>query len=87
MSHFEKLCQYELPENVFNAVMYFAVNCDEKNLQDIDAIGCVVRAQAEQFDRLDDIRAYVSGLKETEDNGINKRINEMLISDCNYGFY
>lgn len=87
MSHFEKLCQYELSADVFNAVMYFAVNCDEKNKQDMEAIGCVIKAQAEKFDRLSDIRAYISELEGVELDSLNKRIDKMLTSVCNYGFY
>ena len=87
MSHFGKLCQNELSAEVFNAVMYFAVNCDENYHQDLDAIGCVIKAQVENFDRLNDIRKYISELHGEKSDVLNKRIDEMLASECNYGFY
>lgn len=87
MSHFEKLCQNELTDEVFNAVMNFVVNCDKRNIQDIEAIGCVIRAQAERYERLNDMRLYLSDLDGSIEIEINELINQMLVSYCTYRFY
>ena len=85
MPHFEKLCTYEIPDDVWLAVLKFAIDSDDK--QDIEAIGCVIKAQAEKFGRLKDIKNYISHLDEEVKDSADKKIQEMLIKRCNYTFY
>ena len=85
MPHFRKLCTCEIPDDVWQAVLEFAIDCDDK--QDIEAIGCVMKAQAEKFGRLKDIKNYISRFDEEIKDSANKKIQEMLMKKCNYTFY
>lgn len=87
MSHFEKLCNEKIPIGVLKAVLDFAIGCqiEENYKQDYEAIGCVVRAQVKKFNRMAEIKKYISSLD--KEKAANKRINEMIKSKCHYNFY
>jgi hypothetical protein len=87
MSHFEKLCKYEIPDDVWKTVLNFAIDCDERNKQDLDAISCVIKAQVEKFGKLEEIKKYISQLDKNKQDIANKRINNMLEYECNYQFF
>lgn len=89
MSHFEKMCQNKIPDDVLKAVLDFALSVEVKDnyKQDFEAIGCVVKAQVENFKRLDEIKKYISSLEKAEQILANVRIKEMIKCDCNYQFY
>jgi NAD-dependent DNA ligase len=86
MEHFGKMCNLRVPDEVLKAVLDFAVGCNEKYRQDFDAIGCVVKAQVEKFQRLDEIKNYISSLDEGKQTNAEKRIKEMISNKCNYSF-
>jgi len=85
--HFEKLCNEKIPNDVLVAVLDFAVGCDDKFKPDIEAIGCVIKAQVEEFDRLSEITNYISLLTKEDQDDANTRINEMINCKCNYQFF
>lgn len=89
MSHFEKLCNHKIPDNVLKAVLDFALEIDVKEnyKQDFEAIGCVVKAQVAKFNRLDEIKKHILSLAKDKQNNADKRINEMINCKCNYQFY
>lgn len=89
MSHFEKMCKYEIPDDVLKAVFDFAIAVEIKDnyKQDFEAIGCVIKAQADDFGRLNEIKKYISLLEKEKQDTANERIDLMLKCKCNYTFY
>lgn len=87
MLHFQRLCSIKIPVYVLNAVLYFAVNCDEKNIQDYNAIGCVIKAQIKKFKVSGDIKKYILTLEKEKQESAMKRISHMKKEICNYSFY
>ena len=87
MSKFQKMCNVKIPEDVLTAVLDFAIECDEKSQNDIEIIGCVIKAQVNNFDRLAEIRKHISLLEADKQDIANKRINEMIERKCNYRFF
>ncbi len=84
MFHFEKMCNVKIPKDVLTAVLDFAIECDEKSKYDIEIIGCVIKAQVNNFERLAEIRKHISLLEGDKQDIANKRINEMIKRKCNY---
>lgn len=76
MSHSEKLCNNPIPDDVFEAVLNFAVNCTEEI--DMEIMGDIVKSQAESFDRMKDIKKYLSLLEKNKKEEATNRINKML---------
>ena len=89
MAHFEKMCSYKIPEDVLKAVLDFALAVEVKDnyMQDFEAIACVLKAQVEKFERLDEINKYISSLNKDKQIFADKRIKEMIKCECNYNFY
>ena len=89
MTHFDKMCNCKIPDDVLKAVLDFAIAVEVKDnyKQDFEAIGCVVKAQVEKFKRLDEITIYISSLDKDKQVLADKRINEMIKCNCNYTFY
>jgi len=87
--HFVKLCNKEIPNDVWEAVLDFALNVEIKGnyTQDFEAIGCVIKAQVEKFGRLKEIKKRISFLDKDNQDAANNRIKEMLNSKCNYQFF
>lgn len=87
MLHFEKMCDVKIPDDVLIAVLNFAVNCDKECEQDFEAIGCVIKAQVDDFNRLTEIKEYIAKLALEKQKDANERIIKMINSQCNYTFY
>lgn len=87
MSHFEKMCNNRIPTNVLTAVIDFLIDCDEKIKQDIEAIGCVLKAQTERFNRFDEIKSYIKSLKLKDESNFIFQVEELIKNDANYYFY
>lgn len=86
MSRIERMCNNNIPNEVFNAVLHFVTKCDEGNKQDLETIGCVVKAQVDKFGRIENIKQYISTLNENLREFTNKRVLDMINSDCTYSF-
>jgi len=89
MAHFEKLCNNIIPNDVWDAVLDFALNVgiEGNYTQDFEAIGCVIKSQAEKFGRLKEIKKRILLLDKDKQEEANKRIRKMLNSKCNYQFF
>jgi hypothetical protein len=87
MPHFEKMCRNRIPEDVLEAVILFLIYDENNFQQDIEAIGCVLKAQAERFNRFDEIKNYVFSLKIKEEKDIMNQIEQLIKNRPNYSFY
>lgn len=86
MPHFEKMCRQKIPNEVWDAVLKFIFESDGKFEQDLEAIGCVVKAQAEKYGRMLEIESFIASLSDTSQEIVSARINKMLNSPCKYYF-
>ncbi|MDP2947636.1 MAG: hypothetical protein Q8N88_05990, partial [Nanoarchaeota archaeon] len=86
-SHFEKLCNVKIPDDVLKTVLDFAIESEKALKQDIEAIACVIKAQAEKFGRMSEIKNYIYLLDKDKQIIADKRIKEMINCRCNYTFY
>lgn len=87
MFHFKMLCSKNIPNDVLTAVIKYAVDCSENEKQDLDTIGCVIKAQAKDFGRLGEIKKHISFLDKDKQVLAEIRINEMIKCECIYTFY
>jgi hypothetical protein len=87
MSNFERMCNVKLPKDVLIAFLGFAIKGKKKSPQDIEAVGCVIKAQVKKFERYLEVKEYISLLKESEQASANKLVNTMINGKCNYSFY
>lgn len=87
MSHFRKMCTIKIPVDVLHAVLSFAIFHDDKNRQDSEAIGCVIKAQIDKFGRIDEIKAYISSLPKNQRVLAKEKIFEYVKRECGYIFY
>lgn len=87
MPHFEKMCRNRIPEEVLEVVILFLINDVNKFEQDTEAIGCVLRAQAKRFNRLDEIKNYVRSLNIPEETEIINQIEQLVETEPGYSFY
>lgn len=87
MSHFEKMCSLKVPDDVFNAVLNFAFKYNKKFREDLDAIGCVLKAQIDKFGRMNEIKKYIQSLTVEEQDLANDKIQDLVKRECNYTFY
>lgn len=86
MFYLQKMIDNPLPDHVWKMVLKFAIHRNESYQMDLEAIGCVIQAQATKFGRkqeiFDRIEVMPPGLKERS----ALRINKMLSDNCNYTF-
>ncbi|WP_291286938.1 hypothetical protein [Flavobacterium sp.] len=87
MSHLKRLCMTRIPADILMAVVLFLIN-DERNIyQDTEAIGFILKAQVEKFDRLEEIISYIKCLKLKNENNIIQQVEELIKKEANYNFY
>jgi len=87
MSHFERMCNYEIPHDVLIKIIDFAIDDKSQSKQDFDAIGCVIKAQVERFARKAEIDEYISTFKEKKKANAKLAISSMIECRCHYQFY
>lgn len=87
MPHFEKMCKNPIPEEVLETVILFLIRDVNKFEQDTEAIGCILRAQAKRFNRLDEIKNYVRSLNLQEEAELLNQIEELIETEPGYHFY
>jgi hypothetical protein len=87
MFHFKMLCSKNIPNDVLIAVINYAVECPENQKHNLEAIGCVIKTQAKDFDRMDEIKKHISLLDKDKQVLAYTRIKEMIKRECNYTFY
>jgi hypothetical protein len=86
MFHFEMLCTKHIPNDVLVAIINYAVECPENLEQNLKLIGCVIKAQAEEFGRLGEIKNHITGLDKCKQVLADTRIKNMIECKCNYTF-
>ncbi|MCD4741589.1 MAG: hypothetical protein K8R67_03760 [Desulfobacteraceae bacterium] len=84
MFYFDQLCDEEFPQDVLIELINFIVVCDPDCEQDINLLGCILKEQIANFDRLPEIKKIVSSLPKKQKTEANKRINLMIQMDCDY---
>lgn len=87
MSHLKRLCTNRIPENVLEAVLIFLIDDEKKILQDIEAIGYILKSQVEKFGRLEEIKYYITSLKLKDENDLINQVEELIKKDPNYNLY
>jgi len=87
MQHFGKMCRNRIPEDVLEAIILLLINDTQKFEQDTEAIGCVLRAQAKRFNRLDEIKKCILSLNLEEEKVILNQIEELIETPPGYHFY
>jgi hypothetical protein len=89
MSHFKRMCETRIPGMILHAVLKFALaqGLKERNLQDYETIGCVVRAQVKRFNRMNEIQHYIATLDSETQTQVKSIIADMISTDCKYIFY
>lgn len=88
MIHIKKMCNTKISDDVLKAVLDFAIGVEVKEnyTQDYEAIGCVVKAQVEKFDRIEDINKYITHLSANIQAKAKNKLTEMIKCECNYQF-
>ncbi len=86
MFHFKMLCSESIPDDVLFAVTKYAIECPDEEKDNLEIIGCVIKAQAEDFSRLEEIKKCVSLVDKEKYLLAESRINEMINRECNYTF-
>lgn len=87
MSHFEKMCNTRIPDDILKAILNLVIKYNEKEENDLDAVGCVIKAQIKDFNRLDEINVYTASLGNNQQKIIDERIKKMVSSKSKYMFY
>lgn len=84
--HFKMLCSKDIPDDVFESVMDYAIECSEGEEQNFETIGCIIKAQAGHIGGLDKINAFVSRLAEEKQGAASERMKKLLVCECGYNF-
>ena len=58
----------------------------DSDKQDLEAIGCVIKAQIDKFGRIEDIKSYISKLPIDDQKSAKEKIFEYAKKECNYIF-
>ena len=67
-------------------MLNFAVQNKDSDKQDLEAIGCVIKAQIDKFGRIEDIKSYISKLPIDDQKSAKEKIFEYAKKECNYIF-
>ena len=84
MFYFEKLCNYRIPISVLGVVVEYIGSCDDKEKQDLELLGCIIKSQVENFKRLQEIQNIMSTFPIENRHIANRRITQMILQPCNY---
>lgn len=84
MIHCQKMIEGRIPNYIWTALVHFALNVSDQ--QDIDALGCIIKAQTAKFRKPRQIYDLIQQLPEPEQKPAKNRIEYMLRSTCQYNF-
>ncbi|MGL6351932.1 MAG: hypothetical protein ACRC2U_19285 [Aeromonas sp.] len=84
MSHVEKMCTTDIPQNVMNAVLNFVYKSN--NSQDLEALTEVIKSQVKTFSKQNQIKVFSSSLPIEDQKTFNTKIEGMLVSESVYDF-
>lgn len=87
MFHFEIMCKEKIPDDVLNSVLTFAIESPDTVNQDFEAVGCIIKAQVERFDRAAEIDTFILHLDEEKKEIAKQRIDYLLNCECPFIFY
>jgi hypothetical protein len=86
MFYMEKMVENAVPDNVWHMIQKFALHRVSGPQIDLDAIGCVVKAQATKFGRKQTIFDEIATMTPELQKRSTERINQMLTQECNFYF-
>ena len=86
MMHYEILCKNEIPDDVFTAILKYALNQNGHIEQNENAIFCIINSQINKYDKLENIQNYIKNLKGKEQEFANKILEKGMKLRCNYIF-
>lgn len=86
MFYIERMINCPIPDNVWKMVLKFALHRNENQQQDLNAIGCVIKSQANRFGRKKEIFDEIAKMSLHIQKRSTERINKMLNDSCNYSF-
>lgn len=84
MSHVEKMCTTDIPQNVMNAVLNFVYKSNDS--QDLEALAEVIKSQVKTFSKQNEIKLFSSSLPIEDQKTFDTKIQEMLASESVYDF-
>ena len=84
MFYFEKLCSYKIPSSMLSLVIEYIGSCDDKEKQDLELLGCIVKSQVENFKRLQEVQNVIHSLPVNSRDVANSRITKMIHEPCKY---
>lgn len=87
MFYAEIMCKEKIPNDVLGAVIKYAIECTDRDNQDYEAVGCIIKAQVEKFDRISEIDTFLMDLDEEQIKIAKQRIDYLLKCECPYIFY
>ena len=84
MFYFERLCYENIPSSMLNVVVEYIGACADEEKQDLELLGCIVKSQAENFNRLPEIKNIISSLPLKNGQIAKRRVAEMVNKPCHY---
>lgn len=76
MSYLEKMCDVEIPKDVFQAVLVFVL--ESTNEQDLGALSDVIKAQVNRFSKSDEIKSFSKNIGEEFEESFLEKVNLMM---------
>ena len=87
MIFWQKLIDEPIPDDIFERLMTMAIYLADEPKQDLEAIGCVLKEQANTHNREEQIWKTVNKLPDDIKIRAKERITTMLNTPCGYTFY
>ena len=84
MFYFERLCYEDIPSSMLSIVVEYIGTCDDKERQDLELLGCIIKSQVENYKRQPEINNIISSLPVEIGHIAKRRITEMIQTPCNY---
>lgn len=84
MFYFERLCYENIPSSILSVVVEYIGCCADEEKQDLELLGCIIKSQAEDFNRLAEIKNTISSFPVKNGKIANRRITEMINKPCHY---
>jgi len=87
MQHFRIMCENKVPKDVlFTMINYIVFDSRQESKNDLNAIGCVIKAQVKKYWEWSEIKKYILGLPDIENNEVLNFIKKLIKQKCPYNF-
>lgn len=86
MSHLERMCRNDIPDDVLNAVLSFICELDSDSIFDFEALAEVIKAQVNDYSNRHKIESYTDKLPKRSQEEFMKKIESMLSLEEIYRF-